>query len=177
MSLDKSRANILTKYLDQLTTKFDEPLVIVETGSIRNVAPQYVLGDGHSTHIVANWLLNQNVKHAFYSVDLSIVVAKKYLEKLGLIKYVNLIQSDSRAFLEEFPGTFHLGYLDSANDATLILEEFQILENKMVPGGIVVIDDCHLNSPTVVKGHKVIPYATKAGYDVTVKNGQGVIRF
>lgn len=174
MTLENSRANEIAKQLTRLKGK-NQNLVILETGTIRNTEPQYVTGDGHSTHIICNWVKKNGGN--FRSADLDISVAKTYLTKLGLIEYVTLVQSDSVKFLKDFSGKADLVYLDTANDASLILREFQAIEGKMQPWGVVIIDDCVPGSTELMKGNKVIPYAKKKGYRVELKPRQGMIWF
>jgi hypothetical protein len=173
MKLEQSRAWKLRAYIQWLELKYGD-LVIVETGTIRNAASRYMLGDGYSTEIIARYLKASQYKHEFYSVDLNTYTAQQYLKNRNLLVQVNLVQSDSVAFLQNFGKTINLAYLDSDNDATLALQEFQAIEGKM--RGVVIMDDCDMDSHELVKGHLVIPYA-QGKYKVELFERQGVIWF
>lgn len=152
-------------------------LVIVETGTIRNAAPQYATGDGHSTLGIAEAIAkHRNGKHRFYSIDLDVSVADSVLEEHGLRKYVVLIKGNSLEELRRFD-RIDFAYLDSANDAAHILAEFKIVEGKANGGMTVVVDDVYMNSSDVVKGHLVVPYAISKGYSVEIRDGQAVIKW
>lgn len=171
--LTKSRANLILQYLEKLRYEFG-PLVIVETGTIRNTAPEYITGDGHSTHIIAKNI--QVPPDTFYSIDLDIAVAERYLQSLNLSDKVNLIKSDSVQYLHSFNKPIHLAYLDSANDPVVVLNEFKAVESKIVKRGYVIIDDCVPGSLELLKGNQAIPYAKSKGYKINLTDRQGVIQ-
>lgn len=179
MSLQHSRAQLLVQLLDKLQDAVSERLTIVETGSIRSINEPYVLGDGHSTHIIADWLSRQPRPHDFYSIDLDTTIAEDYLKKLGLADQVVFLQGNSLDVLPKLSSArVHLAYLDSANDAALIEAEFKILEKVMAANvGVVVVDDCKPGSHELLKGNLVIPYAKAQGYRVTLTDRQGIIWF
>lgn len=147
-------------------------LVVVETGTIRNTKLEYADGDGWSTLHLAKWNLGKN--HQIYSIDLYTEVCERFLAENHLSDRIILKQGSSLDHLATFD-QIDFAYLDSANDAQLILDEFQLVENRMSKGGVVVVDDVIMNSKDVVKGHLVVPYARKK-YDVTLLNRQAVIR-
>lgn len=178
MSLDKSRANLIITHLNRLKQIYNKPLRIVETGTIRNIKPEYILGDGHSTHLIAQWIKDNG--GSFFSIDQNIEVADNYLKELGLREHVQLLPYDSVTFLRTFTKNdikLHLAYLDSGNDPNLILAEFQTIENMMLPQGVIIIDDCVPGSNELLKGNKAIPYAKEKGYRVELKERQGVVWF
>jgi predicted O-methyltransferase YrrM len=175
MKLHESRANLIIEHLNQLKQIYGD-VVVVETGSIRNVKPEYIVGDGHSTHLIAQWIKANGGN--FFSIDLDTSVAKKYLTELNLINWVQLIQMNSVNFLNKLKQDgvkLNLAYLDSANDPDLILAEFKIVESMMTPEGIIIIDDCIPDHPELLKGNAAIPYAKSQGYKVNLKARQGVI--
>lgn len=174
MQLNDSRANLIIEHLNRLQPIYGN-LTIIETGTIRNVDPEYILGDGHSTHLVAQWVSKNGGN--FYSIDLDISIAHTYLKKLGLRKHVNLRAGDSTEILQTFNTPVHLVYLDSGNDADLILSEFKAIENLVVNEGVVIVDDCEPGSDELLKGNAVIPYAKTKGYKVNLKPRQAVIWF
>lgn len=175
MKLNESRANLIVAHLNRLKQTY-ENLVVVETGTIRNVNPEYIVGDGHSTHLIAQWIKDNGGN--FFSIDLDISVADKYLKDLRLRKWVQLQPYESITFLNILKKQnlkIHLAYLDSGNDATLILNEFKVVENMILPGGVVIIDDCKPGDKSLLKGNEVIPYAQNKGYKINLKERQGVI--
>lgn len=152
-----SRAINLVTLLRRLEFEFQRSLKIIETGTIRALGLQYEEGDGHSTRYIAEFINRSIYAHEFYSVDLDISTAKKYLSQLGLLKYVGLVQSDSIVFLTKQQDVDFV-YLDSANDPDHILAEFLTIKDSVNLGGIVVIDDCIPVSHEVLKCHKVLPW-------------------
>lgn len=169
-----SRMKKLPELLDTLSF---QRINILETGTIRNVNPEYAIGDGHSTLWIAKWIREQDKPVNFYSIDKDVSVAYKYLQELGYLPEVNLIKSNSLIWLDKYiPPEVHFALLDSANDAQNTLNEFKLVEPRMVKGGIVVIDDVIMHSKDVKKGHKVIPYA-QTKYRVEVVNRLGIVYF
>lgn len=157
-----SRAEKLPGFLDIVSGRVSRPINIIETGTIRNVDPKYLEGDGHSTLYIAKWCeAKLPVKHQFYSVDLDTRVCKAYMRELGLDKYVKLITSNSLDWLGTIDFPIDFAFLDSANDDTLILNEFKAITPKLAKGGVVIIDDVIPGSGDVIKGRKLLPYLRK----------------
>lgn len=169
-----SRMARLPQYLDELKNKFGT-INCLETGTIRNTANEYREGDGWSTWHIAKWIKHNGGN--FMSIDLYTGVADRFLRQKGLQDYVKLVQKDSLQAIAAVTVPLHFVLLDSANDADLILDEFRLVEPKVVKGGIVVIDDVIMDDIHVVKGHKVVPYARKKGYGVMIKDRLAVVRF
>ena len=154
-----SRAkNNLIPLLNELENKHKRALTIVETGTIRDVRDQYESGDGHSTLYIAQWLSNRKYRHLFYSIDLYTETSMKYLKSKGLLNEVNLIQSDSLRFLKGYTQNVDFFYLDSANDPSLIFEEYKVAKSKLNKGGIIVVDDVVDNEHEKQKGKILLPY-------------------
>ena len=169
-----SRMTIIPKYLDELKLRFDCPLTIIETGTIRNTAPQYHDGDGHSTLYIAAWVkLNGG---NFYSIDLYTGTCEEYLSMVGLDSHVKFRQQDSITAINDIKAPIHFALLDSANVAQLTLDEFKAIESKLIPGSTVIIDDVIMDSKDVVKGHKVVPYIKEKGYPYVIQDRLCIIR-
>lgn len=165
----------LRHYLDALQ-KVHGNLNIVETGSIRNTGSAYAIGDGHSTEHIARWIKESKRPHSFTSIDLDTHVAESYIQSLGLSNYVKFIMGNSHDVIPTLNENIHLALLDSANDADVILTEFQLVLPKMNKrGAIIAIDDVFPGSKTVVKGHKVIPYAQEQYFTRIFPSGLAII--
>lgn len=170
-----SRALRVVSLLEEREKVARRPLVIVETGSIRNPALAYHNGDGHSTKYIAEFLrYRAKYAHVFYSIDLDTSVAKTYLASFSLDKYVRFLEGDSVHWLRLLR-MVDFAYLDSANNGQTILAEFRTLENRLNSGAIVVVDDVDLLSPELRKGDLVVPYARER-YEVEMSKRQAVIR-
>ena len=152
---------------------------IVETGTIRIRGEKGLLGDGHSTLKFADYCSKFGGK--LYSLDIdpeaialsSWMVSRKYPNV-----EVNVIHSDSVAFLESFDEPIDVLYLDSANDANLILNEAKAALPHLHPESIVLIDDCFCEelkkSYDIEKGDLVIPFLEEHGWVMEVKEYQAL---
>lgn len=170
-----TRASVVVDYIKELEENLQRDLVIVETGTIRNTDEIYKEGDGWSTYYICRYLKESNYNHKFYSIDLDVSISRKFLTEQGLVEYVNLLAEHSVTALSSFRH-IDLAYLDSANNAELILMEFKRVENSLSKSGVVIVDDVIMDSELIVKGHKVVPYATEKGFTVEIKNRQAIIR-
>lgn len=156
-----SRMKTLPTILAELHKTFG-PLTIIETGTIRNMAPEYHAGDGWSTVYISEFVRAHGGD--FTSVDLDISTAKKMLGSLDLAGYCKLVQYDSLMWLrDKAPQGIHFALLDSANDANHTFREFELVRPKMVAGGIIVIDDVIPGSREVVKGQRVYSLVQRKG--------------
>lgn len=134
-------------------------LVLVETGTIRDTSKRNEEGDGHSTKFIAEFIKNKGVGE-FHTIDLCTDICYNYLKTLGLEKFVNFHTDSSLNVLPTFE-KIDFAYLDSANDPELILNEFLIVWPKITKHGLVMADDCCLESIELKKGHLLIPYLEK----------------
>jgi predicted O-methyltransferase YrrM len=151
-------------------------LRILETGSIRADTAEYETGDGWSTLHFAR----QVAEHGgtFTSVDLDTSVAVRVLDALGVAGYVDLVQADSIDLLAGLVAAWDrarldVAYLDSDNDAGLILHEFLLVRRLLNSPGLLLVDDVDLDSATVVKGHKLVPWLNAAGVPFRVERRDG----
>jgi predicted O-methyltransferase YrrM len=150
---------------------------IVETGTIRIRGEKGLLGDGHSTLKFADYCSKFGGK--LYSLDIdpeaialsSWMVSRKYPNV-----EVNVIHSDSVAFLESFDEPIDVLYLDSANDANLILNEAKAALGCLHEESIILIDDCFSDeqktSSMIQKGDLVIPFLEENGWVIVFKKYQ-----
>lgn len=160
-----AKSDEIIKILNEL-----KPKVIVETGTIRNISKEHEEGDGHSTRFIAEWVKKNGGE--FISIDLKTDVCLEYLKKLGLVKYVILIEGNSLDVLPRL-GKVDFCYLDSENLPDLILNEYKLVKAK-----IVMIDDCIEVSSIYRKGELLIPYLREKGINFeALSTGQIVIRW
>jgi predicted O-methyltransferase YrrM len=142
---------------------------IVETGTIRAFGDAGLIGDGHSTLKFADYCSKFGGK--VYSVDIdpeavalsSWMVSRKYPDV-----EVNVIHSDSVAFLESFDEPIDVLYLDSDNDANLILNEAKAALGCLHEDSIILIDDCFCEvkkeTHGIQKGDLAIPFLEENGW-------------
>lgn len=150
-----------------------KPLTIVETGTIRSVHPQYAIGDGHSTLHIARFCANSVFDHSFHTIDLNTTIAKRYMEEMAVEDYVTFHEGNSLNILPQF-SQIDVAYLDSANDADLILAEFEIVLPKTKH--FIIIDDVDPKNKELRKGLKVLQLLGKTSLPYSVRNRQLVIR-
>ena len=148
------------KMMNELQERLGRKLVIVETGTIREVA--YAHGDGHSTLKFSEYVQQQG--GSFYSIDNSKEAVSCSKKLVGEHKNVNIVEALSTEFLESFPDKIDVLYLDSANDEHIGLAEYEAAKPKLYDHTIILIDDCLENSPAQRKGLFSIPKMLEDGY-------------
>lgn len=163
------KAEQIKSRLAETSQRLGKPLRIVETGTIRNTAPEYETGDGHSTIVFANYVKDNG--GTFYTIDIETSVSEKYLSMVGLSGYVNIISGYSTTALNDFD-LIDFAYLDSANDAKNTLDEFLIAWPKITNGGCVMVDDCNEKSVELHKGDLLMPYLRENGITYVEANNQ-----
>ncbi len=166
-------------HLFNLMAEMKDPLTIVETGTIRLHGDAGLIGDGHSTLKFADYCSKFGGKT--YSVDIDSeavalsewMVGRKYPEA-----DVTVIESDSVAFLESFNEPIDILYLDSDNDAKLILNEAKAALGCLHEESIILIDDCFCEERKkthgIQKGDLVIPFLEENGWVMEVKEYQAL---
>jgi predicted O-methyltransferase YrrM len=177
MTANKKAQNILEQ-LTAVHERFGRPLFIVETGTIRNAAQQYEVGDGHSTSAIAGWILDNSLSSEFFSIDIETKVAAEYLERHGLRDYVVFMREHSLTALNRLCKNgmmFDFIYLDSANDAQNTLDEFKLAWPMLNKGGCMMCDDCNESSAELHKGDMLMPYLRQIGIAYTEKDNQLII--
>jgi|TARA_R110000824_G_scaffold10078_6_gene44753 predicted O-methyltransferase YrrM len=142
------------------------PKTIVETGTIRSHLWDYKIGDGHSTLRFAEYCSRFGGK--LYSIDIdphAVVVSKSLVAESFPNADVEVIESDSVAYLKSFEQPIDVLYLDSANDANVILNEAKAALRNLTPESLVLIDDCfNKGDYDVEKGELVIPFLEENGW-------------
>ena len=148
-----NRQSVLKSVLDEQKKKYPF-LFCVETGCIRSLKD----ADGHSTKVFGE-LLKDGILHSFELNRDHIEIAKQVCNEY--LDHIIFHQGDSRELLlkvleEVNPRQVHVAYLDSANDADLIFEEFKVIEPYLKSGSALVVDD--ITCPSCKKGKKILPY-------------------
>lgn len=165
---------VLTPLLDELAARYGA-LRILETGTIRGEGENYRDNDGWSTLVFAE--AAQATGGMVTSIDLDTKVATRVLADHGLLGVVKLIEAHSidamgELLLDQEPfeiEPYHLIYLDSDNDAELILHEFFLARRMVRAPGYVLVDDVDMDSEGVVKGHAIVPFLDKAGIEYRIE--------
>ena len=158
----------LHEILDAELSPFgNRPLLIIETGTIRNATEDGRIGDGWSTVWFAERACRagQSVG-SIVSIDLDTSVARHVLTQRRLLEQVTLVELHSIAALARIATqrgalSTDVFLLDSDNDPQLILHEFLIARELVKPGGLILIDDVAFpdRPPTGArKGELVLPY-------------------
>jgi predicted O-methyltransferase YrrM len=158
--------NITFKRLFELISKQERPLVIVETGTIRNEGD----GDGHST-VGLSLFAKDNKDIEFYTVDNNpecIELSKRVVEnRCGSIPdNVHFVESDGDKFLESFDKKIDVLYLDSANSEDITLDEYISSKHLLKDTSIVMIDDADRSNPDLNKWKKVVPQMQEDGWEI-----------
>ena len=138
-----------------------DSLKILETGTIRGTEEQYHHNDGWSTLTLAEYVRDNG--GSLTSIDLDINAATTVLTRHGLLEHVNLVQGHSidvlsRDVADHQEDSLDVVFLDSDNDASLIMNEFFLAKLLMRHPALVLVDDVEPGSPGVVKGHQIMPW-------------------
>ena len=142
--------------------------VFVETGSIRNV--DWRFSDGYST-LLFGWYCKK-YDGELYTLEISEdalslcqQVTEDYKEKINYI-----LGDSSSSILRLEVDEIDFLYLDSANDANIVLNEYKAAKHFLHDNSIIVVDD-------VLKGNKgqlVGPEMKRDGWNVTtIDNDNG----
>lgn len=176
-------SDLLERELLALAGRVDHPLTIIETGSIRSAEEQYRLNDGWSTLTFAEWVRHKGGR--VMSVDLDTAAAHTVLTRAGLRDHVDLHQGDSLDFLADLicggdifadltdPPRVDLLFLDTDNDADLILKEYLLGRQLLTDTGVVIVDDVDLASPHVHKGDDLVPFLDAQGVRYRIEQRRG----
>lgn len=143
--------------------------VAIEIGTIRNTSAQHADGDGHSTLHISEYIKESGADIDFYSVDIKISVAEKYIAEKGLSDYVTFQKADGLKFLTLWEKA-HFIYLDGENDAKDCLKQFLMALQRIQPRGVIIIDDCYPQSVEIVKAQDVITYLDETGKSYMIEN-------
>jgi predicted O-methyltransferase YrrM len=175
------------------TTADTVELDIVETGTIRNPGDAYRVNDGWSTLTFAEEVAEQG--GTLTAIDLDVSAAEGVLSARGLLEGVTFFEghsidilpgmlanayarakkaNDGHVFLGG-DGFVDVAFLDSDNDAALILHEYLIVKRMVRSPGLIMVDDVDVDSTGVVKGHQIVPWLEREGtpYRTEMRHGDG----
>lgn len=153
--------------------------VLVETGTAR-YGNKNCSGDGCSTLIFSDWV-GVNGGH-FYSVDISEFALQDAAASLGAAnEFVQLVHSDSVAFLKNFNQPIDFLYLDSFDfeldnpepSQQHHLKEIIAAYPWLTEQTIVMIDDCNL--PYGGKGKLAIEYLLNRNWKIVAQDYQTIL--
>lgn len=178
-------SEILVRELDAFRGRHDlESLDILETGTIRNAGENYHVNDGWSTLTFAGYVRDHG--GSFRAIDLDTSAAHEVLQRNSVRQYATLIEGHSidilagvthRAGVMSDLGSVYVdvAFLDSDNNADLILHEYLIVRQIMRSPGLIMVDDVDIASTGVVKGHALIPWLAAHGtaYCLEKRHGDG----
>lgn len=151
---------------------------ILETGAIRHTEEEYHVNDGWSTLTFAEHVATSGGH--LTSIDLDITPSHTVLAAHGLREYVRLMHAYSieamAALIKNGECDFDLIFLDSDNDAELILHEYFIAQHMINRPGLILVDDVDLDTPDVKKGDDLIPYLEThhIAYRMLERTGDGL---
>jgi len=159
--------------LSILEKEYQEPIVIVETGCIRNTSEESKFGDGWST---LNWeYYAKNTNSRVFVVDIDNNHLEKSKQVVPPSEWVEYTKSDSIEYLEKFDKKIDLLFLDSydyCGDEENIrkchnhsLNEVKAAWDKLNDKCFVLIDDV-FSSNWDGKGKLTIPYLLENGFTV-----------
>jgi len=154
-----------------LEETYTQPIVIVETGCIRNVTDESKFGDGWST---LNWeYYCKKTNSVTYVVDINEEHLSKSKQIVPESEYVRYTQQDSVEYLRKFDKKIDLLFLDSYDycgpEENIIachnhsLNEILAAWDKLNPKCYVLIDDV-FDDQWNGKGKLTIPYLLEHGF-------------
>lgn len=168
-------------------------LDILETGTIRNTAENYRVNDGWSTLTFAEEVANQG--GSLVAIDLDVSAAREVIEGRGLDLRVTFFEGHSIDVLSGMlanayggakrtsggkltlggSGFADVAFLDSDNNAALILHEYLIVKRMVRSPGLIMVDDVDMSSADVVKGHEIVKWLERDGtpYRLQKRHGDG----
>ena len=147
------------------------PLIIVETGTLRDASPAARLSDGWSTYTLAQALADRAIPESrLYSIDIEpayIETSKKAVPS-ALHPWVSWVCRDARLAIRELDvPRIDLLYLDSSDDPAEIMEEFECALPKLTRESVVVVDDTGpYHAGPDGKGTVILPKARAMGWTV-----------
>lgn len=147
---------VLPDLVTQLVSNSVRPVVIIETGCIRN------LNEGTDSTLLISSVLKD--RGQFYTFELDpehIEICKELCGENN--DYINYVQGDSVVNLKDYVKSgklekIDLAFLDSVNDGDHIWKEFEAVESQIGPGGYVVVDDVLWAD----KGRVILPFLEKS---------------
>ena len=181
---DRKRDATFTKLFQMISGR---SVKILETGTIR--ARSFAEGDGHSLLKFVDHIWNFggsviSIDNNDRACDLARqMVHEKYSREynggsdLVDLDQVQVIHSDSVQFLDQHSDPIDVLYLDSGNDADLILREAQAAMKNLHADTLILVDDVNEQThPEVQKGSKVIPYLIENGWEIVISEYQCLLK-
>jgi len=150
------------EYLDKLSG----PIVIVETGCVRNPDPWAMTGEGHSTILFDQYINYRNDGSVGYTVDInpeSVSVCKQlvsdniYVHEGDSVNYLNKLSMDlfakgtsiSLLYLDSFDVDYSYWFPSAAHH----IKEFLAVKRAIDPNTLVVVDDCPVSANLVMNSN------------------------
>jgi len=162
------RESTLREAISRLPKK---PLIMVETGTLRDPNPEAKMGDGWSTVELAESVARTGLEGSrLFSIDISpesIAISRETVPG-DLHPWVTWITDDAQKAIQELPvDSIDLLYLDSSDDPRQILSEFEAALPKLGKESIVLVDDTGpYHAGPDGKGTLVLPRARKLGWKI-----------
>ena len=171
MKPETGRNGSFTKVLEILNETYNHPIIIVETGCIRNTTEESKFGDGWST---LNWeYYAKQTNSKVYVVDIDENHINQSKKIVPYSEYVEYTKDDSIHYLIGFDKKIDLLFIDSfdyCGDEENIkachnhsLNEIKAAWNKLQENCFVLIDDV-FNDQWAGKGELSIPYLLENGF-------------
>jgi len=154
----------------------DEPKAIVETGTIRHHA--WAASDGHSTIRWANYVRARGGSLRSIDIDKHAVsLSQKLVGSPQDGHDIEIIAANSLDWLAQNECEIDILYLDSANDAELILGEAKLASPNLTDDALILIDDTDTGQQAgVEKGDLAIPWLLDNGWVVELQGYQTLLR-
>lgn len=173
MKPETGRNTSFLEVIKILEETYNAPIVIVETGCIRNTTEESKFGDGWST---LNWeYYAQKTKSKVYVVDIDENHLNKSKEIVPPSEYVEYTKDDSINYLQCFDKKIDLLFLDSydycGDDENIkkchlhSLNEVKAAWDKLNKSCFILIDDI-FNAEWEGKGKLSVPYLLENGFEV-----------
>lgn len=173
MKPETGRNNSFLKVIEILEQTYSEPIVIVETGCIRNTTEESKFGDGWST---LNWeYYAKKTNSKVYVVDIDQNHINKSIEIVPPSQFVEYTKDDSVNYLQNFDKKIDLLFADSydyCGDEENIrkchnhsLNEIKAAWDKLNDSCFILIDDV-FNTDWAGKGALSIPYLLSNGFEL-----------
>jgi hypothetical protein len=139
---------------------------ILEVGVIRDARVEYADGDGHSTPALMT--LAMEYGGTYTGIDLDTSVAQRVMEERGksCISTCTLLQGDSHSRMLDLiaqEAEFDILYLDGANDADVVLEDYRLALKLAARPALLLADDMNEDDEEVRKGVLLLPQLRKSG--------------
>lgn len=182
MKPETGRNGSFIKVIDILEQTYGHPIIIVETGCIRNNTEESKFGDGWST---LNWeYYAKKTNSTVYVVDIDENHLKKSKEVVPPSDYVHYTKDDSVNYLINFDKKIDLLFLDSydyCGDAENIrkchehsVNEIKAAWDKLNTNCFVLIDDI-FNNEWDGKGKLSVPFLLNNGFEVVYYHDSQVL--